>query len=109
MSKVTPMTAEPVVMRFSPMAKLTYLAGPGTVGFFLLFFGLAVPTIPGQVVGVLGIAAGEYFLFRFLLRRCGTRTAQNLLIGYSPERARSGAICVFCRQAARCPMRMTVR
>ena len=69
MNEVTPTNIEQVVMRLSPMAKMNYLALPGTVAFFLLFFGFAVPTIPGKVAGVLVIAAAEYFLFRLFLRR----------------------------------------
>jgi hypothetical protein len=69
MNEVSPMTAEPVVMQLSPMAKLNYLAGPGTIAFFLLFVGLAVPTIPGKVLGVLAIAVGEFFLLRLVLHR----------------------------------------
>ena len=56
-------------MRLSPMAKLHYFALPGTVAFVVLFLGLAVPTIPGKVVGVLGIAVAEYTLMRLWLHR----------------------------------------
>jgi hypothetical protein len=92
MNELGAATAQPVVMRLSPMAKANYLAAPGTVGFFLLFFGFAVPTIPGKLVGVISIAGIEYLIFRFLFRRLAhvraTLTDQDLQVC---NKARSNA------------------
>ena len=79
-------------MRLSPMAIATYLAAPGLLAFFLLFFAVVVPTVPGKILGLAGIAALDYFLIRWLLRRLAriraTLTDQGVSVCNS---ARSGA------------------